>query len=97
MDDYKTDISFEGKNGSKKDTKRFSRHVFVDSCKIQVTKEREKGSIELIEGCPTQMPGSAETCRSSRLLCFIYPSFAFLSFPATMFFKQSVLHIDISC
>ena len=34
MDDYKTDISFEGKNGSKKNTKRFFRHVFVDSCKI---------------------------------------------------------------
>ena len=69
----------------------------MDSCKIQVTKERAKGSIELIEGSPTQMPGLAETCRSSRRLCLIYPSFAFLRFPATMFFKQSVLHIDISC
>ena len=44
----------------------------MDSCKIQVTKERAKGSIELIEGSPTQMPGLAETCRSSRILCFIY-------------------------
>ena len=36
MDDYKTNISFEGKNGSKKNTKRFFRYVFrhVDSCKI---------------------------------------------------------------
>ena len=69
----------------------------MDSCEIQVTKERAKGSIELIKGSPTQMPGSAETCRSSPILCFIYPSFAFLRFPAAMFFKQSVLHTDISC
>ena len=27
MDDYKADISFEGKNGSKKNTKRFFRHA----------------------------------------------------------------------
>ena len=34
MDDYKTNISFEGKTGSKKNTKRFFTHAFVDSCKI---------------------------------------------------------------
>ena len=64
----------------------------MDSCKIQVTKERAKGSIDLIESSPTQMPGSAETCRSSRLLCFICPSFAFLRYPVTMFFKQCPSH-----
>ena len=49
----------------------------MDSCKIQVTKGRAKGSIELSEGSPTQMHGLAETCRSSRILCFIYPSVVF--------------------
>ena len=34
MVDYKTNISFEGKDRSKKNTERFFRHVFVDSCKI---------------------------------------------------------------
>ena len=34
MDDYKASISFEGKNRRKENTKRFFRHVFVDSCKI---------------------------------------------------------------
>ena len=98
MDDYKTNISFEGKNGSKKEYKEVLWHGFVDSFKIQVTKGQAKGSIELlIEGSPTQIPRLAETCRSSRILCFIYLSFAFSDFHRAMFFKQSVLHTNISC
>ena len=34
MDDYKTNISFEGKNRRKENTKRFYRHAVVDSCKM---------------------------------------------------------------
>ena len=34
MDDYKTNISFEGKNRSKREYKEVFRHVFVDSRKI---------------------------------------------------------------
>ena len=60
----------------------------MDSCKIQVTKGRAKGSIELIEGSPTEIPRLAETCRSSRILCFIYPSFAFSDFQRPCFLNS---------
>ena len=35
IDHYKTNISSEGKNETKIEYKRFSRHVCLDSCKIQ--------------------------------------------------------------
>ena len=49
MDDYKTNISSEGKNGRKKEYKEVFRHGFVDSCKIQVTKGRAKGVLNLLK------------------------------------------------
>ena len=35
IDHYKTNISSEGKNETKIEYKRFSRHACLDSCKIQ--------------------------------------------------------------
>ena len=85
MDDYQTDISFERKNGNTREYKEVFRHVFVDSCKIQEAEGRAKGSIELIEESPTRMPRLAETCKSCRILCFIYLSVAFSDFQRPRF------------
>ena len=60
----------------------------MDSCKIQATKGWAKGSIELIEGSPAQMPRLAERCRSSHTLCFIYLSFAFSDFRRPCFLNS---------
>ena len=78
MDDYKTNISFERKRvGLKKNTKKVYCVLFV-----QKTSKRKTLKIlfvleVILLRCPARL---AETCKSSRILCFIYLSLAFSDF-----------------